>query len=100
MDCGNVHIDLVSFIHMIKDMPLIGCGTAGLQGDICTEVVQKALGIGYRHIDTASLYNNHSAIRKAIINSSVPREKIFITSKIWWGNMSYNKVIGQTVLSH
>ena len=77
-------------------MPLIGCGTAGLQGDICTEVVQRALKIGYRHIDTANLYNNHTAIKKAIINSRIPREEIFLTSKIWWGDMSYNKVISQT----
>lgn len=60
-------------------MPLIGLGTWELRGKTCTEVVRTALDLGYRHIDTAFLYENHKDIAKALQN--FPREELFITSK-------------------
>lgn len=61
-------------------LPLIGLGTWNLRGKECTEVVKKALEIGYRHIDTAHAYENHKAIAIAI--RDFKRSKLFITSKI------------------
>lgn len=62
------------------DIPLIGLGTWLLSGDECTRVVKTALDIGYRHIDTASAYDNHADVRKGI--ARFPREQLFLTSKI------------------
>lgn len=62
------------------ELPLVGLGTWELRGEECTKVVQWALDIGYRHIDTAFYYQNHEAIQKAI--KGFDRAKLFITSKI------------------
>jgi diketogulonate reductase-like aldo/keto reductase len=61
-------------------IPLIGLGTYGLQKEACTKAVLMAYEIGYRHIDTAHVYDNHAAIRKAL--KSLDRSQIFLTSKI------------------
>ena len=70
-----------------KKLPLIGLGTWELVGKSCTYMVEKALEIGYRHIDTAHLYQNHAAIKKAIKN--IPRDQIFITSKFALDQIDY-----------
>ncbi len=62
------------------DLPQIGLGTWQLRGDECIKVVQWALEMGYTHIDTAHVYENHSAIKKAI--KGVDRRGLYITSKI------------------
>lgn len=62
------------------ELPKIGIGTWELQGDACTQIVQEALAIGYRHIDTAHMYENHSAIAKAL--QGIERSSVFLTSKI------------------
>lgn len=64
----------------VMNLPQIGIGTWELQGDACTKVVQTALAIGYRHIDTAHMYQNHSAIAKAL--KGTERSSIYLTSKI------------------
>lgn len=58
----------------------IGCGTWDLRGDDCIKVVRSALNLGYRHIDTAHVYQNHEAIAEAL--RGFDRSKIFITSKL------------------
>eukprot|EP00040_Diaphanoeca_grandis_P028353 m.164091 g.164091 ORF g.164091 m.164091 type:complete len:376 (+) comp31321_c0_seq1:92-1219(+) len=63
-------------------IPCIGLGTAGLKGESCFNSVTKALELGYRHIDTALLYNNQEQVGAAIKASSVPRDEIFLTSKV------------------
>jgi len=65
-----------------NEIPALGLGTSGLRGDQCTEVVKKALKLGYRHLDTADMYGNHQAIAKAINEADVKRDQLFITSKI------------------
>lgn len=66
---------------MLKHLnQMIGLGTYELLGAACSRIVEEALEIGYRHIDTAHVYGNHHAIGKGI--KSFPREKLFITSKI------------------
>lgn len=64
-------------------MPSIGLGTYPLKGKQCFDTVKMALEVGYRHIDTAEMYANESAIGDAIAASGVSRDEIFITSKVW-----------------
>jgi len=74
-------------------IPILGLGTWKLTGTECVEMVSKALEIGYRHIDTADAYGNHREISRAIKESRVPREELFITSKLWRTNMHARDVI-------
>lgn len=64
-------------------MPVIGLGTYSLTGDICVNAVSQALQSGYRLIDTAYIYHNEESIGKAVKNSDIPREEIFITTKLY-----------------
>lgn len=69
------------------DFPLLGLGTYKLQGDDVEKVVRTAIELGYRHIDTASIYDNEvevgKAINAAIAAGDVTREELFITTKLW-----------------
>jgi len=64
------------------EMPRIAIGTYLTSGQPCSDAVEAALRAGYRHIDTARLYQNEKGVRKGIDASGVPRSEIFITSKI------------------
>lgn len=63
-------------------MPVLGFGTFQSQGDTCRNAVKTALDIGYRHVDTANMYENESAVGQGIKDSGVPRDELFITSKL------------------
>lgn len=66
-----------------SSIPYLGLGTAGLKGNVCSSAVCRALrDHGYRHIDTALLYGNQAAVGEGIRASGVPREEIFLTSKV------------------
>ncbi|WP_081582925.1 aldo/keto reductase [Corynebacterium timonense] len=69
------------------DLPLIGAGTYKLVGEDVGTIVRTAIELGYRHIDTASLYGNEvevgKAIRDAIAAGDVTREELFVTTKLW-----------------
>ena len=69
-------------------IPKLGLGTWLIYGPTCMEVVKKALAVGYRHIDTAQVYENEAFIGQAIAASTVPRQDIFLTTKIWRDNVS------------
>lgn len=64
------------------EMPVLGFGTWQVKGEVCTEVVKTALGAGFRHIDTASIYRNEAAVAAGIAAAGVPREELWITSKL------------------
>ncbi len=64
-------------------IPALGLGTYRLNGDVARRSVRYALEIGYRHIDTAQDYGNETEIGDAIRDSSVPRHKIWLTTKVW-----------------
>lgn len=61
----------------------LGLGTWQMTGETCKEAVKTALELGYRHIDTALAYKNHSDVAQAIAESGIERKDIFLTSKIW-----------------
>ena len=65
------------------NIPSIGLGTWDLRGKEGENVIQVALDVGYRHIDTAQMYENEKEVGNAIINSKIEREKLFITTKIY-----------------
>ncbi len=64
-------------------IPKLGFGTWLIKGNQCVDAVRNALEIGYRHIDTAQIYENESQVGHAIADSKVPREEIFLTTKVW-----------------
>lgn len=64
-------------------IPAVGLGTFRAKGDEVYKAVVHALDSGYRHIDTAVAYRNESEVGRAIADSTVPREEIFVTTKIW-----------------
>ena len=75
-------------------MPWLGFGTYRAEnGAELIESVKEALGIGYRHIDTASFYGNEEEVGIAIKESGVPREEIFLVSKIWMSDHGYEKTL-------
>ena len=78
------------------DVPEIGLGTYKLFGKECKQIVSKALQIGYRHIDTAQIYKNEQEIGDALRLSSVNREDLFLSTKVWHTNMEHDDLL-QTV---
>ena len=75
-------------------MPILGFGVFQIpEASECERVVTDALGVGYRLIDTAQAYGNEEAVGKAIRASGVPRDEIFLTSKVWISNSGENKAI-------
>lgn len=69
------------------DLPAIGLGTWPMTGSECTQAVRQALEVGYRHIDTATAYDNEAAVGQALRDSDVPREQIHLTTKVWWDRL-------------
>lgn len=88
---------MMKYIRLVTGelIPAVGLGTAGLFEDKCEQVIQWALEMGYRLIDTAWAYRNQEAIGKAIWESGVSRSEIFITSKIWRDYLNYEAVLEQ-----
>ena len=64
-------------------IPLVGLGTWELRGRACARVVEQALRLGYRHIDTAQLYQNEREVGDGLRASGVKRDDVFVTTKIW-----------------
>ena len=71
-----------SFSKSGLSIPSIGLGTWELRGQECKRVVREALELGYRHIDTAAMYENESEVGSGIVDSGVDRKEIFLTTKI------------------
>jgi 2,5-diketo-D-gluconate reductase B len=69
-------------------LPRLGLGTFRMQGDVCRAAVESALGLGYRHIDTAEMYGNEDAIGPAIAASGVARKDLHITTKVLHENLA------------
>lgn len=64
-------------------IPLLGFGVFRMKGDETVQAVSFALKSGYRHIDTAAIYGNEAEVGAGIKDSTVPRDEIYITSKLW-----------------
>lgn len=74
------------------EMPMIGYGVFGLEDEaLCVRCVLDALDAGYRLIDTAQAYRNEEAVGRALAESSVRREDVFLTTKVWVTEFGYEK---------
>ena len=78
------------------DIPLLGLGTWDIRGDVCKRIVEQALRLGYRHVDTAQAYENEREVGEGIRKSGVPREQVFLTTKVWYTNLSPADVLRST----
>ena len=74
-------------------MPQLGFGVWQVENDQATEAVKKALEAGYRSIDTAMIYQNEQGVGKAIRESNMPREELFITTKVWNSDHGYENTL-------
>lgn len=72
-------------------MPQLGYGVYQVSKDECERCVLDALKVGYRHIDTAQSYFNEEEVGNAIIKSGIPREDIFLTTKVWIEHYGYEE---------
>ena len=64
-------------------IPAIGLGTWELRGRACARLVEQAIRLGYRHIDTAQMYENEREVGEGLRASGVKRDQVFVTTKIW-----------------
>ena len=74
-------------------IPAFGLGSFRLKDDVVIASVKTALELGYRAVDTAQIYDNEAAVGQAIAESGVPRNELYITTKIWIENLSKEKLI-------
>ena len=65
------------------DMPVVGLGTYSFTGDVCVNSVKSAISLGFRKIDTAHMYGNEVEVGRGVRESGVPREEIFVATKIY-----------------
>ena len=73
-------------------IPVLGFGTWKAEnGEVAYQAVLEALKAGYRHIDTAAIYKNEESVGRAIRDSGIPRQEIFVTTKLWNTNHSYDE---------
>jgi diketogulonate reductase-like aldo/keto reductase len=71
-------------------IPALGLGTWELSGRTCARVVEQALRLGYRHVDTAQVYENEREVGDGVRASGVRRDDIFITTKVWTNHFAPN----------
>lgn len=81
-------------LHNGVEMPWIGLGVFKVQdGEEVVRSVKSALNAGYRSIDTAAIYKNEEGVGRAIAESNVPREELFITTKLWNADQGYDTTL-------
>ncbi|MGA0351591.1 MAG: aldo/keto reductase [Acholeplasmataceae bacterium] len=86
-------------LHNGIHIPMIGLGTWKSKEDEAYQAVLHALKVGYRHIDTAFIYGNEKVVGQAIKDSGIPREDIFITTKLWNSDQGYESALKAAELS-
>ena len=68
-------------------IPAIGYGTWPLKNEECARAVATAIETGYRHIDTAAMYDNEASVGDGLRASGLSRDKLWVTTKVWWENI-------------
>jgi len=71
-------------------IPAIGLGTWDLRGRACARLVEQAIKLGYRHIDTAQIYENEREVGEGLRASGIKRDDVFITTKVWTTHFAPN----------
>ena len=75
------------------EIPQLGFGVYKVPADEAEAVVSTALEVGYRHIDTAKLYDNEEGVGRAVRSSGIPRDELFVTTKIWNDDHGYDEAL-------
>ena len=78
-------------------MPLLGFGTWQITGSQCYDAVRTALDVGYRHLDTAQVYRNEEEVGRALADSGVPRDEVFVTTKVPPGARDPRRVLDDSL---
>ncbi|AFZ71579.1 aldo/keto reductase [Natronobacterium gregoryi] len=78
------------------EIPQPGFGTSGHEGETCTESVIEALETGYRHVDTAQMYDNEREVGRALADADVDREDVFLATKVHPSNLASDDVLETT----
>lgn len=74
-----------------NEIPVMALGSWDSRGDEAYQACLDALSSGYRHIDTAAYYENEALVGAAVRDCEIPREEIFVTSKMWYEDMVEGK---------
>src|SRR5580704_7074829 len=69
-------------------IPVLGFGTMTLKENVCVELVEAALQLGYRHLDTAQMYGNEREVGQGLRGSGLKREEVFLTTKVWFNRLA------------
>lgn len=77
-------------------IPAIGLGTWELRGRTCARLVEQALRLGYRHIDTAQIYENEREVGEGLRSSGIKRNEVFVTTKVWTTHFAPNDLLRST----
>ncbi|WP_263143725.1 aldo/keto reductase [Pseudomonas sp. RIT-PI-AD] len=76
-----------------RQIPQLGLGTWRTPDAEAAALVETALGLGYRHIDTAAIYGNEAGVGQGLAGSGVPREQLFVTTKLWNDRQGYDSAL-------
>lgn len=88
------HISDTAVLHNGVKMPWLGLGVyKASEGQEVEDAVKAAIRIGYRSLDTASFYDNETGVGKAVRESGVPREEIFVTTKVWNSDQGFESTL-------
>jgi len=69
-------------------IPAVGLGTWDLRRGTCVRMVEQALRLGYRHVDTAEMYGNEREVGEGLRASGISRNDVFVTTKVWPDNLA------------
>jgi 2,5-diketo-D-gluconate reductase B len=81
-------------------IPMIGFGTMTLKEDLCVEMVEAALHLGFRHLDTAQMYGNEREVGSGLRGSGLKREDVFLTTKVWFNRLAagdFERSVGESL---
>ena len=76
-----------------RSIPQLGLGVYKVADDIAADTVQVALDAGYRHVDTAALYDNERGVGRGIARSGLARDDLYVTTKVWNDRHGYNETL-------
>ncbi len=90
----NLKINSTTTLNNGVEMPWLGLGVyRSTEGEEALKAIDAAFQVGYRHIDTAKIYNNEKSVGEAVRNSNIPRSDIFVTTKLWNDDHGYDNTL-------
>jgi diketogulonate reductase-like aldo/keto reductase len=75
------------------EIPQLGLGVWQIEDEIVPDVVRAALDSGYRHVDTAAIYGNEDGVGRALAAAGLPRDEVFLTTKLWNSDQGYDSTL-------